>query len=76
MVSEWLVNEYIRYEAIPKGYPEDVYHIGIAVINEVDFLLSWNFKHIVRQKTKDTIRMVNTIHRLKHIEIMTPAELL
>ena len=73
---EWLANEYIRYEAIPKGYPENVYHIAIVVINEIDFLLSWNFKHIVRRKTKDVVRMVNTIHRLKQVEIMTPAELL
>lgn len=73
---EWLANEYIRYEAIPKGYPEDVYHIAIVVINEIDFLLSWNFKHIVRRKTKDVVRMVNTIHRLRQVEIMTPAELL
>ncbi len=73
---EWLANEYIRYEAIPRGYPEDVYHIAIVVINEIDFLLSWNFKHIVRRKTKEVVRMVNTIHRLKQVEIMTPAELL
>lgn len=73
---EWLANEYVRYEAIPKGFPEDVYHIAIAVVNEIDFLLSWNFKHIVRRKTKDVVRMVNTIHGLKQVEIMAPAELL
>ncbi|MBU7027742.1 MAG: PIN domain-containing protein [Theionarchaea archaeon] len=74
--SEWLANEYIRYGAVPERYTEDAYHIAVAVINEMDFLLSWNFKHIVRRKTKDIVAMVNTLNRLKHIEIMTPAELL
>lgn len=73
---EWLANEYIRYGAVPKRYAEDAYHIAVAVINEIDFLLSWNFRHIVRRKTKDIVKMVNTLNRLRHIEIMTPAELL
>ncbi|MCK4386150.1 MAG: PIN domain-containing protein [candidate division Zixibacteria bacterium] len=73
---EWLANEFIRYGAIPEGFPEDAYHIAIAVLNEIDYLLSWNFKHIVRRKTRDIVRMVNTIHGLRQIEILTPAELL
>ena len=47
-----------------------------AVANEMDALLSWNFKHIVRRKTRDIVKMVNTFNRLGQIEIMTPAELL
>ena len=73
---EWLAKEYVRYGAVPESYPEDAYHIVIAVINEMDYLLSWNFRHIVRRKTKDIIRMVNTLNRLRQIEIMTPGELL
>ena len=73
---EWLANEYVRYDAVPESYPEDAYHIAIAVINEMDFLLSWNFKHIVRRKTRDIVKMVNTLNRLRQIDIMTPAELL
>lgn len=73
---EWLAKEYVRNGAVPESYPEDAYHIAIAVINEMDYLLSWNFKHIVRRKTKDIVRMVNTLNRFRQIEIMTPAELL
>ena len=73
---EWIAGEYIRHGAVPEGYSEDTYHIAVAVINEVDYLLSWNFRHIVRRKTKDIVRMVNTLNSLRQIEIMTPAELL
>lgn len=73
---ERIASEYIGHGAVPEGYPEDAYHIAIATINEVDYLLSWNFKHIVRRKTRDIVRMVNTLNNLRQIEIMTPAELL
>ena len=56
---EWIAGEYIRHGAVPEGYPEDAYHIAIAVINGVDCLLSWNFKHIVRRRTRDIVTMVN-----------------
>jgi len=73
---ERLASQYIRYGAVPEDYPEDAYHIAIAVINDMDFLLSWNFRHIVRRKTKDIVRMVNTLMGVRQIDIMTPAELL
>jgi len=75
-VVEQLSKDYIRYGAIPEGYPEDAYHVAIAVVNNLDIVLSWNFRHIVRRKTKDIVNMVNTMNNFKHIEIMTPAELL
>jgi len=74
--AESLASEYVRHGAVPKDYPEDAYHIALAVANEMDALLSWNFKHIVRRKTRDVVKMVNTLNRFGQIEIMTPAELL
>ncbi len=73
---EELSQDYVKNGAIPKTHLEDAFHIAIATINEMDCLVSWNFKHIVRRKTKEIIRMVNTLNELKIIEILTPAELL
>ncbi len=36
---EELANEYIKYKAIPEAYSEEDYHIAIATINEMDYLL-------------------------------------
>lgn len=74
--AESLANKIVHEEAVNRTYLEDAYHIAIAVINEMDFLLSWNFRHIVRKKTRDIVRMICTINNLKYIEILTPAELL
>ncbi|TFG13661.1 MAG: PIN domain-containing protein [Promethearchaeota archaeon] len=73
---EGLAMEIIQRGAINESYSEDAYHIAIAILNEMDFLLSWNFRHIVRKKTKDIVRMINTLNNLRQIEIITPAELL
>jgi predicted nucleic acid-binding protein len=73
---EELANEYVKYGAIPESYSEDAYHIAVAVLNEMDYLLSWNFRHIVRKRTRDIVRMVNTLRDLKQVEIITPGELL
>ncbi len=73
---EELAKEYVKYGAIPESYPEDAYHIAIAVLKEMDYLLSWNFRHIVRKRTKDIVRMVNTLRNLKQVEIIAPGELL
>ena len=49
---EELVKEIIQKGAINASYSEDAYHIAIALLNEMDFLLSWNFRHIVSKKPK------------------------
>ena len=73
---ENLANEIVQKGAIKDSYLEDSFHIAIAILNEMDYLLSSNFRHIVRKKTKDIIRMISTLNNLKQIEIITPAELL
>ena len=74
--AERLANEYIRNGAVPAAYLNDALHIAVSVINGIDYLLSWNFRHIVRKKTMDIARMVNTLSGLGSTEIVTPAELL
>ena len=51
-------------------------HIPVATLNGMDFLLSWNFRHIVRRRTRDVVDMVNTLRGMRHVTIATPAELL
>ena len=73
---EEIADEIILSGAINQSYLEDAFRIATAIMNEMDYLLSWNFRHIVRKKTKDIIRMITTINNLRQIEIVTPAELL
>jgi predicted nucleic acid-binding protein len=67
-----LAQKYIDEGIIPQKYQDDALHVALATYNEVDALISWNFKHMVNLKT---IRGVNGINRMlgfKELEILTP----
>ena len=36
---------------------DDCQHLGVALINECDCIISWNFKHIVNVKTIRGVRL-------------------
>lgn len=74
--SRVLADEYVKQRAIPSDYPEDALHISIATINEINYLLSWNFEHIVKVKTRRIVNMVNASLGYPDLEIATPAELI
>lgn len=55
---------------------DDCQHIGAAVVNECDCIISWNFKHIVNVKTIRGIRAITNLEGYKSIEIWNPSVLL
>ena len=55
--------------AIPKSEPEDAYHVAIASVNQLDALVSWNFKHIVSMNPIRKIHEINMKHGYRIIEI-------
>lgn len=59
----------------PKSY-DDCQHIGAAVVNECDCIISWNFKHIVNIKTIHGIRAITNLEGYKNIDILSPTVLL
>lgn len=71
-----LANKYIENNAIPTKYSEDALHLAIATQNKIDYFLSWNFRHIVKIKTRKIINNVNLSLGYPKLKILTPAELL
>ena len=71
-----LANEYLKHGVIPSDYSEDALHISIATINKVGYLLSWNFEHLVKVKTRRIVNIVNASLGYPNLEIITPPELI
>ena len=69
-------DEYVRQGAMPSDYPEDALHISIATVNSLNYLLSWDFEHIVKVKTRKIVNMINDSLGYPDLEIITPAELI
>ncbi len=55
---------------------DDCQHIGIAVVNGCDCIISWNFKHIVNIKTIRGVRAITNLQGYRAIELWSPSVLL
>ena len=53
---------YAAREILPAKYEADMRHIALATIAEVDALVSWNFRHVVRLE-KIRLSMKSTYNR-------------
>ena len=71
-----LRNEYIKEKIVTKKYLIDAEHIALASVNEVDVLVSWNFKHIVNFPRIRQYNSVNNNNGYELLEIRTPREVL
>ncbi|MHA1380086.1 MAG: PIN domain-containing protein [Candidatus Helarchaeota archaeon] len=72
---EKLADEYIVKGVVSEKFKNDAIHIAVAVINNIQFLVSWNFRHIVKVKTRKMVNLVNEILGYSHLEIIAPPEL-
>ena len=67
---------YIRKLALPKDDHVDAYHLAIAAVHEMDFLVSWNCKHIANAFKFPLIRKINLSMGYRVPTICTPRELM
>ncbi len=51
---------------------DDANHIGVAVANNLDYIISWNFKHMVNIKTVNGVRAITNLRGYKDIDLVTP----
>ena len=70
--SKKLINEGV----LPQKAIDDSLHIAISVLHEIDYLLTWNCRHIDNAEMKPIIRKVCLEHGHKYPEICTPIELM
>ena len=70
-----LANALLSDTAVPRNSFDDALHIATAAVNGMDFLVTWNCKHIANAVTRPIIR--RTCEKLGYVcpEICTPDEL-
>ena len=51
---------------------DDANHIGVAVANGMDYVISWNFKHMINIKTVNGVRAITNLRNYKPIDLVTP----
>lgn len=70
-----LTKRYIYESLIPEKYENDALLIALTSVYSLDILISWNFKHLVKRKTRIGVNLINLKEGYKTIEILAPPEL-
>jgi predicted nucleic acid-binding protein len=70
-----LAEEYLSRGLFTPGYRNDAVHVALASAYAVDYLASYNFRHIVAVSRRRLIQATNVILGYKSPEIVSPEEL-
>ena len=62
--------------ALPPKAEDDATHIALAAVHGMDYMLTWNCRHIDNAETKPIVRSVCAAHGYSCPEICTPEELM
>lgn len=73
---EELAEKYLLEKIVHEKYSADMIHIAFAVAYELDVVVSWNLKHIVKLTTRLKVNGINKKEGYKEIEICTPQEVI
>jgi hypothetical protein len=70
-----LADAYISHGVLPINSRYDALHIAFSSVNELDFVVSWNLKHIANVTRQERAQAVNLMNGYtKPIQLITPME--
>ncbi len=70
-----LAKNYIKRKVFPERYMDDALHVAVASFYEISYLVSWNFEHLVKVRTRRLVKLVNMLEGFREVEIVSPPEL-
>jgi len=71
-----LADNLVRRRAVPSTFSEDAAHIAIATVNGMDYVLTWNCKHIANARLFKVIAAICAEFGFEAPVICTPEELI
>lgn len=71
-----LAEEYIREKVVGETSLDDCRHIACATVNIVDYLVSWNFKHIVNVFRIRGYNSINIKNGYMPLDIRSPKDII
>ena len=71
-----LAEQLMERNVIPRQAAEDALHIAVATISGMDYLVTWNFKHIANAALRANVEMVCRLEGYEPPVICSPMELM
>lgn len=72
--AEALADEYIGREVFPRPARADAVHVAVATVHGIGILVSWNFRHMVRLRTRQLLAAINPLLGYPVLQIVSPLE--
>ncbi|MBU4273611.1 MAG: PIN domain-containing protein [Planctomycetes bacterium] len=67
--------EYLHNGAVPPSKVDDARHVAVAVSNDLDVLVSWNYKHLVNVRRREMFHQISVMNGFyKPLQIVAPPE--
>lgn len=71
-----LSRKLISGNALPTKATDDALHIALSAVHNIDYLLTWNYRHIDNAEIKPLVRSIIIVNGYNYPEICTPQELI
>ena len=71
-----LANEYVNEKVVGETSIDDCRHIACATVKKVDYLISWNFKHIVNVFRIRGYNAINIKNGYSQLDIRSPKDII
>ncbi len=70
-----LATKYLTHQVLPPKARRDAQHVAFATVNELDYLISWNLRHLANIHRTQKINAINLLNGYtKPLQLITPME--
>ena len=73
---EELAQAYLARKIVPFEYVDDARHVALCSVVRVDYLVSWNFRHLANARREAGFNAVNLLQGYSPVRIVAPTFLI
>ncbi len=73
---EELAAAYMAQKVVPAKYANDAQHVAVCSVARLDFLVSWNFRHLANARREAGFNAVNLLQGYPPVRIVAPTFLI
>lgn len=74
--ADQLAAAYLAQKVVPPDYEDDAYHVAVCTVARIEYLVSWNFRHLANVRREAGFNAVNLLQGYPPVRIVAPTSLI
>jgi predicted nucleic acid-binding protein len=74
--AEELARAYLAQKVVPPAFADDARHVAVCTVARIEYLVSWNFKHLANVRREAGFNAVNLLQGYPPMRIVAPTFLI